>query len=670
VIEIQRVLASGNHGKEVSMLEAIRSLGEGVIKRDEKPFIYNLIKEIELEDNEKPLILIFNFNLNNSSIELSTKELSPKILSDYLWVGNASGNNPQDRLTTDNIKNIISKTIYNLYKNLHFCDLKDSIEKINKLFYINKKEFLGEKDVYFLDISKIRNVNLNLDDIINEIIVRVKNFDNFLKEYSSIFFEKIIKSLFPSIKKTDILLYTIEINGKKPNEFEDYISYLENKILNEPFQEKNFIGKCHVCGKETELTYDTTKLIDKYYIQKLIIFASYFEKKNFLKNFSLCKDCYKYLIVGSNILKNRLNFYIVGNNMYLIPSFIFPIKNISSAYYFINSFKLEFGSILNLDEFLEFEKRIQESLEDYRIYEDNKNYININLLFYEKDQASFKIQKFIKDIPSRRRDEIYDALKKIKDLGDKILGKEDKRWILTLNQIYYFFPVRLDKKNRSVDYKKILDFYESIFLGKKINKEFLIKNLVDMIKVYKFERFYKLSQIKRPKNIDIEMIYSILQSNLLIKMLIYLNILNGGKKMIESLDNLNLNEEIKNYFKEMEFSEEEAALFLLGYLIGEIGRKQRTDTSEKKPILEKINYHGMNTKRLMILVNDVFEKLNQYKIRQYNESIFSVMKFLFDKNIKGWKLSDLDNVYYILSGYAFNTYKTITSKKLKEVSNE
>jgi CRISPR-associated protein Csh1 len=46
------------------------------------------------------------------------------------------------------------------------------------------------------------------------------------------------------------------------------------------------------------------------------------------------------------------------------------------------------------------------------------------------------------------------------------------------------------------------------------------------------------------------------------------------------------------------------------------------------------------------------------------------MKFLFDKNIKGWKLSDLDNVYYILSGYAFNTYKTITSKKLKEVSNE
>ena len=652
------------------MLEAIRNLGEGVINREKKPFIYNLIKEIELENYEEPLILIFNFNLNINSIEINTKEVSPQTLSDYLWVGNAYGNNPQDRLTTDNIKYILSQTVNNLFKNLYSCDLKEKIKKIFDEFYIQKENFLDKEKVYFLDISKIKNININLDNILEKITNEVKNFKNFLKEYSSIFFEIIIKSLFPSIKKKDIILYTIEINGKKPNEFEDYISYLETKILNEPFQKESFIGKCHVCGIEKELTSDTVNLIDKYYIQNLIIFASNFERKNFSKNFSLCKDCYRNLIVGSNVLKNHLNFYFAGNKMYLIPSFIFPVKNISSAYDFVDPFKIDFESILTIDYFLEFEKRVQDILESYRKYEDSKNYINISLLFYDKDQASFKIQKLIKDIPSRRRDEIFNILKKINDLGDKILGKEDRRWILTLNEMYYFFPVRLDKKNRSVDYKKVLDFYESIFLGKKLNKEFLIKNFVDMIKVYRFERFYKLSQIRKPRNVDIEMIYSILKSNLLIKMLRYLNILNGGKIMIENLESFNLNEEIKNYIKEMDFSEEEAALYLLGYLIGEIGREQRTATSEKKPILEKINYHGMSLKRLIILINDVFEKLNQYRIRQYNELIFSVMKFLFDKNLKSWKLSDLDNVYYILSGYAFNTYKTITSKKSKEVSNE
>ncbi|MGB9750575.1 MAG: TIGR02556 family CRISPR-associated protein [Caldisericia bacterium] len=652
------------------MLEAIRNLGEGVINKEKKPLIYNLVYEdIQLENFEEPLILILNFNLDKNVIELDRKEIDSKILNDYLWVGNALGNNPQDRLTTNNIEYFMSQTIYNLYKNLPNFRLKENIKEILDKFYIHEENFLDKKEVYLLDISKIQNINVNYYEIVKEITQKVKDFKNFLKEYSSIFFEK-IKPLFASFKKRDILLYSIEIDGKKPNEFEDYISYLETKILNEPFQEDSFIGKCHVCGKETDLTSDTANLVDKYYIQKLIIFASNLDKKNFSKNFSMCKDCYKYLIVGSKVLRNYLNFYFAGKTMYLIPSFIFPIKNISSAYDFVDPFKIDFDSILNIDGFFEFEKRVQDIIENYRNYEDNKNYININLLFYERDQASFKIQKLIKDIPSRRRDEIFNALKRINNLGDRIFGEEERRWILTLNQMYYFFPVRLDKKNRSTDYKKVLDFYESLFLGKNINLEFLIKNFVEMIKVYKFERFYKLSQIKRPKNIDIEMIYSILKSNLLIKMLKYLNILNGGKSMIEKLENFNLNEEIKNYFKEMDYSEEEAALFLLGYLIGEIGNQQRTSTSEKKPILEKINYHGMSPKRLMILVNDVFEKLDQYRIRQYNETNFSVMKLLFDKNIKNWKLSDIDNVYYILSGYAFNTYKIISSKKSKEVSNE
>jgi len=77
----------------------------------------------------------------------------------------------------------------------------------------------------------------------------------------------------------------------------------------------------------------------------------------------------------------------------------------------------------------------------------------------------------------------------------------------------------------------------------------------------------------------------------------------------------------------------------------------------------------MNPKKIMILINEVFEKLDQYKVRHFNEVNFSVMKMLFDKNIKNWRLSDIDNVYYILSGYAFNTYKLISYGK-KEVKNE
>jgi len=650
------------------MLEAIRSIGEGVLIKEKKPFIQNIVIEIDQNQEKENLILILNFNLNKKTIELEKKEISSNILQEYLWVGNAKGNNPQDRLTNNNLEYFLSQTIYNLYKNFSESDFKYKLKEILNEFYI-KENLYEDKEMYLLDISKISGLNINYKEIINELSQKAKNYKKFLNEYTNKFFE-LLKSIFLDVKKKDFVLYSIEIDGKKPNEIEEYIYYLENKILNEPFQEESLKGLCHVCGKETELTADTSNLVDKFYIQKLLIFASNFDKKNFSKNFSLCKDCYKQLIAGSSVLKNKLNFYFAGSNIYLIPSFVFPLVEKSWSYDFIELEKLEFNSILNIEDFLELNKRIQSSMEDYIKYQDNKNYINFNLLFYEKEQASFKIQRLIKDIPARRRDEIYNAINIVKKLAEEILGDETKQWVLTLNKIYYYFPVRLNKRRRSVDYKKVLDFYDALFLGKKINLEFLIKNFVEMIKIYRFEKFFPLTQIKRSNNIDIGMIYSILQTNLLIKMLEILNILNGGENMIENLESLGLNEEIKNYIKEMNYSEDKLALFLLGYLIGEIGNAQRTSLSEKKPILEKINYHGMNIKKILILINEVFEKLNQYKIRQYNETNFAIMKMLFDKNINKWKLSDIDNVYYILSGYAFNTYKIITSKKQKEVNNE
>ena len=62
--------------------------------------------------------------------------------------------------------------------------------------------------------------------------------------------------------------------------------------------------------------------------------------------------------------------------------------------------------------------------------------------------------------------------------------------------------------------------------------------------------------------------------------------------------------------------------------------------------------------KLKLLTSEIFEKLNQYKVLSYNnEAIFAAYKRLLDKNINGWNLTDQENVFYILSGYAYNTYK-------------
>ncbi len=112
------------------------------------------------------------------------------------------------------------------------------------------------------------------------------------------------------------------------------------------------------------------------------------------------------------------------------------------------------------------------------------------------------------------------------------------------------------------------------------------------------------------------------------------------------------------YIKTCSFGEMETALFLLGVVIGKIGSIQY-NSYKYKPILEKVNFNGMDKEKLINLYNEVLEKMKQLEIYGNYEVIYSLSKQLFDKNFKNWNLKSYENTYYILSGYAFETYKIL-----------
>ena len=137
-----------------------------------------------------------------------------------------------------------------------------------------------------------------------------------------------------------------------------------------------------------------------------------------------------------------------------------------------------------------------------------------------------------------------------------------------------------------------------------------------------------------------------------------------------------LPKEILDYWSDVALygEEQKRALFLLGYLVGAIGNAQSATGHKTKPILDKINFQGMGVEKLIRLSNDVLEKLNQYDKLQYNEDVYSVLKSLLDNNIANWNLSNQENVFYSLSGYAFSNYlvrmrsKNMYFEELKKVS--
>ena len=130
-----------------------------------------------------------------------------------------------------------------------------------------------------------------------------------------------------------------------------------------------------------------------------------------------------------------------------------------------------------------------------------------------------------------------------------------------------------------------------------------------------------------------------------------------------------LPKDIKDYISEMSYDGPQSGLFLLGYLVGQIGIEQHTSGGKKKPILNKINFMGMSLSRLYRLSNEIFEKLEQYKVLSYNEGVFAATKALLDRNRRNWELTPQENVYYILSGYAYATWRAITGKAQKETQD-
>ena len=79
----------------------------------------------------------------------------------------------------------------------------------------------------------------------------------------------------------------------------------------------------------------------------------------------------------------------------------------------------------------------------------------------------------------------------------------------------------------------------------------------------------------------------------------------------------------------------------------------------------------MNVGKILRLTNEIFEKLKQYKKLPYNEGNFGELKRLLDKYMENWELSDQENVFYVLSGYAYNTYSAITkASQQKEAETE
>ena len=118
------------------------------------------------------------------------------------------------------------------------------------------------------------------------------------------------------------------------------------------------------------------------------------------------------------------------------------------------------------------------------------------------------------------------------------------------------------------------------------------------------------------------------------------------QESIESPDKL------KQFFTDMGYSPQQQSLYWLGRIVNKVGTAQYKRGHQQKPVLNKINYNGMDHSKIQRLYVDAFELANQYRITHEINYISKMFAQDFPADEKLWKMTPQEGVYYILSGFS------------------
>lgn len=657
------------------MIEAIKEIGECAVKGNLNRDIFldgSCQKLVATRFNKKDAnnpfkqhIVILNFNIESNSVEIDFEEINANGIDSgrkYLWVGNFKGNKPPLNVTSDRVLNILTKSLP-LVKEKVENDFKKDLERVLTTFFntVRIKDKKTEKLIYYINPHAFHFSNetlcllKELEDHL-DITKSKKDFENDLKSLIDEIEKNILRSV--GLIPEEVSLYTIKINNQLACLKDEYRKMIYSQKIDNLFDEKgdyknNFQkGFCSICGNSSiPTTSNTTNFDFKFYMTDKIGFSSSIDG-NFLKNYNICKECYQHIILAENFIDSNLSIQMGGLDAYLIPHFISRVETIDME----DFSEYVIYSTSSVDT-LESLKKFQKQLDRFRRYESKKNCFIINYLFYYHPRGSseFKILKLIKDVSPSRLDFIRRTEENINNIINDVYGSLNNSKI-SISVISYCIPLKKQKNSYS-GFSRYLDVIDSIFSGTNLNYLFLINQFTEVLRIIKFE--------KEGYNIRIteDFVTKILLLNFLLLFFTKLGILKGLH--MNTMSNIEIDEikrtvprDILDYWKYTEIYKDDCkkTLFLIGFLIGEIGQAQITKGHKKKPILNKINFQGMGKEKVIRLMDDVLEKLRQYNKLQYNESVYSACKLMLDNCLGQWNLSNQENVFYILSGYAFSNY--------------
>lgn len=508
------------------------------------------------------------------------------------------------------------------------------------------------------------------------------DIDNKFPKLKTTHFYKAIKSVYSLIDKSEVLnkseiISKLNINRNQAITF-CYISIRNSELgINEPTElskldgfsayfEKKFFGSSKKKGrsKKSKLCYvsddikddvDTAKYnnrrsINAMFVQTTWNYAASFDKKNFAKNYQLSNEANIFIERGSDFLIENYTVRIAGVEHMIIPQFLSKTEI---------DFEYALNKIHPKSDFLFKYKELQNLDTDITDELDNELYW-LNFLAIDSDGKYFKTTNIIKDVSKPYFLKLLETFDKV---NSHFYNYLNSKVLFNFYSIYRYIPVNSDlKKNEAlILFKDILEHKE---IDKNILFDFFLKYLIcqrsGQFDNKKRHRAY--DNIRDSGNLDYAIKNAVFHYLAFIQVLKELNLIKSKsmdenteilKPAEEELSSKSFGERIENFFIKMGYNETQKALFYLGRVLSQVAYAQYKKKHESKPVLNKINYNGMDKDDIIRLRVDLAEKARQYNIVNKVEYNFSNFTDLYNPNDKSKFLSSAENVFFILSGYSF-----------------
>jgi CRISPR-associated protein Csh1 len=589
------------------MLESLRQIGE--LYRD-KPSI--LSEPIRRNFKKEPVILQIIFDLDNNKVYYQDRKYQPKLVEDYMWIGHT---------------------------------FSATRERIARLTFTDRKYF---PEVITNLINRLPNNEETKDliDILTEIKLNLIDRDTTLQTDLTSYVE--------NMEGYEVVFYTIcaKRDGKtielaKQNTYAKAIQYLISPASSRTK------GICHVCGKEKEVytdpAFESGTMLKMYIVDQPGYLAGVSSKKNkssLLRTYSICPDCRYSLIIGEKKITRDFKVKIGDLRVNVLPK-TGLLRETSEED--LDKILQEFRSV---SEGLGVIAKLEENLEEGWITDD---WYSLTLIFGERRQADFDYLGMIEEVPITQITNIRTNIMKIsKDAMDIWTNDDQKTWYLTLDTIVKMIPLRVFSEK--VEFFPLIDLLTALLKNHQYPYRRLIRFALTSACAHRFESYQGL-KIHKEKSPDLSLVMGMLKFNYLMLLMQEMGLMSQN---VPETYELNVEEEVQKWIKQMRYDSWKTALFLMGYLIGKIGNAQYNKEDKRKSILDKIDFKGMKWDRILRLVGEIMNSLRNYRILEYNEGVYHEMCKLIDQSRALIEKNDPEeNLFYILTGYSFATYGSI-----------